>query len=163
MSTTPRHSLNELAENQDKPYIKVNETLQIIDAKSLSSIEDRDLTTPPAHVHGKLWIVADSATGAWADHDLELVQSYNDAWFFYVPEEGWIFGCKDENDILVYDGAAWKTLREYLGLTEQTALTASNTSTVDGTYGSEEAGVINNLRTRVDEIEDKLQALGLLA
>lgn len=47
--------------------------------------------------------------------------------------------------------------------TQPTALTASDTNTVDGTYGSEEALVINNLRVRLDELEDKLQALGLLA
>jgi len=46
---------------------------------------------------------------------------------------------------------------------QATALTASNASTVDGTYGTEEQNVINNLRTRLDELEDKLQAYGLLA
>jgi len=43
-----------------------------------------------------------------------------------------------------------------------TALTASDTSTVDTTYGTEEQDVINNLRTRLDELEAKLQAYGLL-
>lgn len=43
-----------------------------------------------------------------------------------------------------------------------TALTAANASTVDATYGTEEAAVINNLRTRLDELETKLRALGLL-
>lgn len=44
-----------------------------------------------------------------------------------------------------------------------TALTAADASTVDGTYGAEEAAVIANLRTRLGELETKLQALGLLA
>jgi len=48
-------------------------------------------------------------------------------------------------------------------VTQQTALTASVTDTVDSTYGSEESTVINNLRTRLDELETKLQAYGLLA
>lgn len=42
------------------------------------------------------------------------------------------------------------------------ALTAADASTVDGTYGAEEAAVINNLRTRLNELESRLQALGLL-
>lgn len=46
---------------------------------------------------------------------------------------------------------------------QPTALTSADAATVDATYGSEESGVINNIRTRVGEIESKLQALGLLA
>lgn len=42
------------------------------------------------------------------------------------------------------------------------ALTAANSSTVDSTYGAEESAVITNLRTRVNELETKLRALGLL-
>lgn len=44
----------------------------------------------------------------------------------------------------------------------QAALTAADASTVDATYGTEEAAVINNLRTRVNELEARLQAYGLL-
>jgi hypothetical protein len=46
---------------------------------------------------------------------------------------------------------------------QPTALTAEDSATVDATYGSEESGVLTNVRTRVGEIETKLQALGLLA
>jgi hypothetical protein len=48
-------------------------------------------------------------------------------------------------------------------IVQPTALTAADAATVDATYGSEESGVINNLRTRIDELETKLQALGLVA
>lgn len=43
------------------------------------------------------------------------------------------------------------------------ALTAEDASTVDTTYGQEEADVINNLRTRLGELESRLQAYGLLS
>lgn len=43
------------------------------------------------------------------------------------------------------------------------ALTAPNASVVDATYGAEESAVITNLRTRVNELEAALRALGLLA
>lgn len=43
------------------------------------------------------------------------------------------------------------------------ALTAADASTVDGTYGTEEADVINNLRTRLDELEAALQSNGVLS
>lgn len=42
------------------------------------------------------------------------------------------------------------------------ALTAPNTSTVDGTYGAEEQAVINNTRNRVNNIEPALRAAGII-
>jgi hypothetical protein len=42
------------------------------------------------------------------------------------------------------------------------ALTAADAAVVDGTYGAEEAGVIANLRTRVNELEARLRSLGLI-
>ena len=44
----------------------------------------------------------------------------------------------------------------------QAAITAKNTSTVDTTYGADERDVIENNRTRISELEDVLQVLGLL-
>lgn len=43
------------------------------------------------------------------------------------------------------------------------ALTAADAGVVDATYGAEESAVITNLRTRVNELEAALRALGLLA
>lgn len=48
-------------------------------------------------------------------------------------------------------------------VTKPVALTAADAATVDIVYGNEEAGVIANLRTRLNELETKLQSLGLLA
>lgn len=45
---------------------------------------------------------------------------------------------------------------------QQTALTAKDASTVDATYGTQEANVIANNRTRIEEIELRLKAYGLL-
>ncbi len=42
------------------------------------------------------------------------------------------------------------------------ALTAEDATVIDATYGSDEEGVLNNVRTRVGEIEVVLQAQGLL-
>jgi hypothetical protein len=39
---------------------------------------------------------------------------------------------------------------------------ADNSSISNTTYGTTEADVINNLRNRINELESKLQALGLL-
>lgn len=46
---------------------------------------------------------------------------------------------------------------------QSAALTAADASTVDGTYGAEEAAVIGNMRTRLGEIEAALEAAGIVA
>lgn len=43
------------------------------------------------------------------------------------------------------------------------ALTAPNTSTVDVLYTTQERDVIINMRTRIAELESKLQSLGLIS
>lgn len=48
------------------------------------------------------------------------------------------------------------------GFTPQTALTAADASTVDGTYGTQEQNVIANNRTRIGEIEARLKNVGIL-
>jgi len=44
----------------------------------------------------------------------------------------------------------------------QGSITARDTDTVDGTYGTEEAGVINNNRQRILDIENALKGIGAL-
>lgn len=46
---------------------------------------------------------------------------------------------------------------------QPTALTAVDATAIDSTYGATEEAVVNNIRTRVGELETKLTALGLLA
>lgn len=46
---------------------------------------------------------------------------------------------------------------------DQGSLTAKNDSTVDATYDAVEAGVIENNRTRIGEIEDALKNIGILS
>lgn len=47
-------------------------------------------------------------------------------------------------------------------VTPGAALTAADASVVDATYGAEESGVINNLRTRLNELESRIKALGFI-
>lgn len=52
---------------------------------------------------------------------------------------------------------------DIIKLYEETALTAANNTAIDATYDAVEQGVINNLRTRLNELETKLRNMGLLA
>ncbi len=46
--------------------------------------------------------------------------------------------------------------------TTQAALSAENATVIDATYGAIDEGVLNNVRTRLGEIEAALQAFGLI-
>lgn len=48
-------------------------------------------------------------------------------------------------------------------VTKRAAPTAENTSTVDATYGTQERDVINNVRTRLNQVIAALQSLGLMS
>lgn len=45
---------------------------------------------------------------------------------------------------------------------QQPALTAKDATSIDSTYDSDEQGVIENNRTRIEEIETLLRTLGIL-
>lgn len=107
MANTPKLGMPEIAESQGGKYVTHNESLAILDAIVGGGIEDKDLTTPPSHVHGNVWIVGASATGAWSGKDGQLAQSYNSAWTFIVPKEGWRVWLKDEDIWARYTGSAW--------------------------------------------------------
>lgn len=47
--------------------------------------------------------------------------------------------------------------------TKPSALTAATSETIDGTYGEQEKKTIENLRTRVNDLESRLQGIGLLS
>ena len=49
------------------------------------------------------------------------------------------------------------------GLEEQAAIAPVNASAIDTTYGTEEADVITDLRTKLNDLIDKLEAVGILA
>ena len=61
------------------------------------------------------------------------------------------------------DGTISSSLVTHSHLTPLAALTAADGSTVDATYGAEEAAVLANVVTRQAEIEARLQALGFIS
>lgn len=48
-------------------------------------------------------------------------------------------------------------------VTKPTALTTADNTGIDDTWSSQELGVVNNLRTRVNELETKFKSIGLLS
>lgn len=63
---------------------------------------------------------------------------------------------------ILFDEDAFDTSSGVIELKELAALTAASVLTVDATFAADEATVVNNLRTRLNEIEARLKTLKIL-
>lgn len=72
------------------------------------SVKDRDLATPPASpAAGDSYIVAASATGAWATHETKVAVWSGTAWVFGTPRLGWVAHIEDEQKLVAFRSGAW--------------------------------------------------------
>ena len=144
--TTPIHSIEEMTASQYDAYLTFNSLAKHCVAKFFLTVEDKDLTSPPAHSDGATWIVGPASTGAWAGHDDEIAHSYDAAWSFYVQQEGWLAYVRDEEAYYVFT-TVWELLILH---TVQTGYTTSNVTT---------DRVLNADSTTLDEVADVLCTL----
>lgn len=108
MSTTPNLMLPYLAAAQSQKHVTLNEAIRSLDAIVQLAVLDRDQATPPvAPDDGSRYIVADDATGAWADQERKIAAYQDGAWAFLTPRPGWLAWLIDEQTLLTYDGADW--------------------------------------------------------
>lgn len=71
------------------------------------SVKGRGLTTPPGSpASGDTYIVAASATGAWATKDGQVAVWDGTAWVFGTPRAGWVAYIEDEEVLSTYK-ASW--------------------------------------------------------
>lgn len=72
------------------------------------SVKDRDLVTAPASpTTGDTYIVAASATGAWAGRDGQVAIWDGAAWQYGTPRKGWTAYLEDEDVRVTYKGTGW--------------------------------------------------------
>jgi hypothetical protein len=109
MTTTPRYALPHIISGQAQKEITHNAAISLLDALVMLRVIDRDLTTPPATpVNGDSYVVAASATGAWATHDNKIAIWF-DGWSFITPQNGMRCFVTDENRWVDYFAGAWST------------------------------------------------------
>ena len=115
--TTPNLALPLLAAAQAQKHVTVNEALARLDGLVQLSVQDRNLTAPPASpADGDRYIVASGATGAWAGWDGDVVLFSGGAWLRLTPQEGWRVWVEDEGVLLVRVGGVWLSLDSALNL-----------------------------------------------
>jgi hypothetical protein len=144
MSATARLGLSYLEPQQSQKHVTVNEALRRLDAiVQLSVVSATTGAEPGAPADGAAYILPAGKTGAaWgAMSNLAVAYHVDGAWLQLTPREGWRAFIEDTNQLVVHDGAAWKSVSA-LGadalfgkLTiEKAGALLENRSSVDGSY-----------------------------
>jgi hypothetical protein len=96
------------------------------------SVKDRDLVAPPGSpAAGDTYIVAASATGAWAGKSDQVAIWDGTAWQYGVPRKGWTAYLEDEDIRVTYKGTTWSV--ETPTYTDEQARDAVGSALVAGT------------------------------
>lgn len=139
MSNTPILGAPELAASQALPESTVNEAVRYLEqGAAWFRFIDRDDTAPPGSpADGDCYLVAATATGAWAGHDGEIAFYMSTAWEFITPAEGMAAYILDEDIAVVFDGAAWNEIGGGTpAVTESIIIACSDETTAIATTGT---------------------------
>jgi hypothetical protein len=105
---TPHLNLSLLAAEQAQKHVTVNEALVLLDALIHLSVKNKNLTVLPlSPAEGDRYIVAASATGAWAGQSGKIALFNGGAWVFIAPREGFRTWLEDDNALYIHDGSVW--------------------------------------------------------
>lgn len=108
MSTTARLNLPYIAPLQAQKQVTYNEAMAALDQLVQPAVISRTTTTPPGSpAEGDAYIVAPSATGAWAGKDGKFACWLAGAWSYRTPANGWLAFVTDTAELAVYQAGAW--------------------------------------------------------
>ena len=97
-------------EYQHTPEITFADFVRIYSAYRLHPALQDETTTSPPSITGaddeKVWLVAASATGAWAGEDGRLAIALDSGWHFRDPVEGMYYNL-GTHTWRTYDGTSW--------------------------------------------------------
>ncbi len=131
MEQSPRLSLSYVMPAQAQKHVTVNETFRRLDALTQMSVVSRSETSEPASpAEGDAYILPSGASGdAWDSYDEHDIVVYQDgAWARIVPLEGLRCWISDDDEFLVFDGAAWTEISSGGGSSETAAKFGVNTT-----------------------------------
>lgn len=105
---TPNINLPEITQGQSSKEITHNLALRMIDVLvPIPIVQDKDLTTPPSHIAGNMYIVASGATGAWTGQANKFAYSDGSSWYFITPKNKWPTFVVDEAKFYRFNGGSW--------------------------------------------------------
>ncbi len=112
MTDTPNLGLPFIEGSQAQKHVTHNEGLRILDAAIQIAVLDLTRTAPPSSpAEGERHVVAIGAGGAWAGHGNAIATWQDGAWVFLAPKSGWCIWSAADAVVFVFDGAAWRDLR----------------------------------------------------
>lgn len=115
MSATARLSLPYIAPLQAQKQYSYNSAMALLDQLVQPCVISRTVATPPGSpAEGDTYIVAASATGAWAGHSGDFASLREGAWTFCTPADGWLAFVNDTSELAVHNGG-WQSLITYGG------------------------------------------------
>src|SRR5690349_4650996 len=86
MSTTARLLLPYIAPQQAQKQVTYNSAMALLDQLVQPAVKSRTTAAPPGSpAEGDAYVVAPSATGAWAGKDGKLAAWLSGAWSFTTP------------------------------------------------------------------------------
>ncbi|MBJ6126186.1 DUF2793 domain-containing protein [Microvirga splendida] len=110
MSSTPHLALPLIAAAQAQKHVTHNEALASLDALVQLAVKERNRTAPPAAPEeGDRFLVGANGTGAFAGQEGRIALFDLGLWRFFSPRAGWRAYVENEDLVVVFDGAEWKT------------------------------------------------------
>ncbi len=110
MSATARLSLPYIAPLQAQKQYSYNEAMAVLDQLVQPTVISRTTGVPPvAPDEGDTYIVAPSATGAWAGKDGQFACWRDEAWSYRMPADGWLAFVTDTAEVAVLRSGSWES------------------------------------------------------
>lgn len=108
MSSTARLALPYIAPQQAQKQVTYNAAMSLLDQLVQPTVKSRTTASPPVSpAVGDTYIVATSATGAWAARDGAFAAWLDGTWVFTTPANGWLAYVVDTAELAVFSGGAW--------------------------------------------------------
>ncbi|NEW93022.1 DUF2793 domain-containing protein [Rhodopseudomonas sp. BR0M22] len=106
--TTANLGLPLIEASQAQKHVTHNEALFSLDGLVQLAVLSSALSVPPSSPsEGQRWIVAASASGAWAGKSGQVAAYYDGDWLFLAPKPGWLAYDLSMQTLLAWSGTAW--------------------------------------------------------
>lgn len=111
MDMSPRLGLPFIAPQQAQKHLSFNEAIRALDMLVQPAVLSRTIASPPGSpASGDTYIVALSATGAWAGKDGKIASYVDGGWDFTTPANGWLTYVIDAAHIAICQSGTWSSL-----------------------------------------------------